>query len=212
MPQRPDIRTPRGRRALIIEMCRRRQKPGAGSDLVALMERGPTMEWPDMRRALDPLPWAVVGAVATRLYMPERSTVDLDIMVAEADLVEAEARLQAAGWERTGDLAVGGSHWRSQEGDQVDLLACEEPWCQEALAEAQDNRDEQGLPIIALPYLVLLKLNSSRTIDIGDLGRMLGLAEDEALDRVRQVVRKHAPEDLEDLEALIELGKLETRG
>ena len=57
-----------------------------------------------------------------------------------------------------------------------------------------------------------MKLRSSRTIDLGDLTRMLGLASDEVLDQVRQVIAECAPEDSEDLEALIALGRLETEG
>jgi hypothetical protein len=193
-------------------MCRQRQRPGTGSDLAALMRRRPEMLWPDLRRVLDPLPWAVVGAVATRLYMPERKTAGLAVMVASDDGAGAEQRLEQTGWERVGDLAVGGSSWRSSDGVELDLLACDEPWCAEALREAAGNRDAQGFPIIPLPYLVLLRLRSSRTIDLGDLTRMLGLASDEALTRVRRIVQALAPEDSEDLEALIELGGLETGG
>jgi hypothetical protein len=205
-----DLATARGRRAFIIEMCRRRQRPGTGSDLAALMQRGPIMQWPDLGQVLGPLQWAITDAVATRLYMPERAAADLDVIVAGESLGEAERRLSEAGWERTGDLAIGGSSWRSLEGAQVDVIVCEEPWCADALAQAQSNRDAQGLPVLPLPYLVLQKLASSRAPDIGDLTRMLGLADDDALARVREAVRRHAPDDVEDLEALIELGKRET--
>ena len=37
--------------------------------------------WPDLRIVLQGIRWAVVGAVATRAYMPERMTRDLDILV-----------------------------------------------------------------------------------------------------------------------------------
>ena len=169
------------------------------------------MRWPDLRHVFKAIPWAVVGAVATRLYMPERATLDLGVMVPGEELAEAEARLEAAGWERVGALAVGGSSWRSPEGDQVDVLTCEEAWCEQALREAQHNREADGSPVIPLPYLVVLKLHSSRVTDVGDLARMLGLANEEALALVRRVVGKYAPQDVDDLEALIELGKRETR-
>jgi hypothetical protein len=176
------------------------------------MEDDPVTRWPDLQEVLAPLPWGVIGAVATRLYMPERATHDLDIMVMTPDLGEAESRLAKAGWGREGNLTVGGSSWRSAEGTRLDVLACDEPWCPKALAEAGSNRDQQGLPVLPLPYLVLTKLRSSRTIDLGDLPRMLGLADDATLDLVRAVVREYSPEDAEDLESLIELGKLETQG
>ena len=170
------------------------------------------MIWPDLRSILDPLLWGVIGAVATRLYMPERVTADLDIMVGADEYAEAEERLKGAAWERGGDLSVGGSTWRSPEGVQLDLLACEEAWCKEALDEAQGNPDGQGLPILPLPYLVLLKLTSGRTQDVADVTRMLGQAEEASLARVPEAVGRYSPDDAEDLEALIELGKLETEG
>jgi len=168
------------------------------------------MSWPDLRTILGPVPWAVVGAVATRLYMPERATRDLDILVAAGDRAEAEARLARGGWTRSGALAIGGSLWTSPDGAELDLVALDAPWLRAALQEAATNRDDQGLPVLPLPYLVLLKLASARVQDTADVARMLGLADEAALGCVREVVRQHSPEDAEDLEALIELGKLET--
>jgi hypothetical protein len=175
------------------------------------MERGPAMRWPDLGDTLAPLPWAVAGAVATRLYMPERVTADLDIVVLAADLGEAEKRLTAAGWGRTGDLAIGGSSWSSPDGLALDMVALDTSWAPDALQQAAGNRDRQGLPILPLPYLVLLKLSSGRVQDTADVARMLGLADEDTLARVRAVLREHSPEDAEDLEALIELGRLECR-
>jgi hypothetical protein len=206
------LHDPRARRALVIAMCRRRQRPGTGSLMSALMEEGRVMDVPDLRDVLGPLRWAVVGAIAARLYMPERTTVDLDVLVAAGDRDATEKRLAHAGWERTGDLTIGGSAWRSPQGRALDLVCSKAPWAQAALEEAQQNRDADGLPICPLPYLVLLKLRASRTIDIADVSRMLGLADEAALERVRSVMAEYAPEDLDDLEALIELGRLECRG
>jgi hypothetical protein len=117
--------------------------------------------------------------------------------------------MAASGWTRIGDISVGGSTWRSPAGEGLDLLHTDEVWCREATRQAADNRDDHNLPIIPLPYLVLMKLRASRTIDIGDVTRMLGLADEAALARVRAVVAEYAPEDSEDLDALTELGKLE---
>jgi len=206
-----DLRTARGRRAFMIDRARRRQRPGTGSDLRRLMERGPLMPWPDLHAILGPLPWAVIGAVATRLYMPERVTRDLDILVDARDAAEVERRLAAARWVRGGDLAIGGSSWTSPDGAALDVVAFEAPWLHDALQEATGNRDGKGLPVLPLPYLVLLKLISARMQDTADVTRMLGLADEAALDRVREVVQQHSPEDAEDLEALIELGSLEAQ-
>lgn len=47
---------------------------------------------------LGQLLWAVVGTVATRPFMPERSTQDLAIAVLAKDAAEVRRRLRAAGY------------------------------------------------------------------------------------------------------------------
>jgi hypothetical protein len=64
-------------------------------------------------------------------------------------------------------------------------------------------------PVIDLPYLVLMKMEASRTTDLSDISRMLGQANVLELDAVREVIRMYDPNSLEDLESLIQLGKLE---
>ena len=61
------------RRKLLLGMALRRARPGAGSSDVFLRERTAIVSWPDLSEILAGLPWAVVGAVATRAYMPERT-------------------------------------------------------------------------------------------------------------------------------------------
>ncbi|MDW8317185.1 MAG: hypothetical protein RMN53_04950 [Anaerolineae bacterium] len=159
------------------------------------------------------VPWAVVGAVATRLYMPERMTQDLDIAIAAAEAARVRQLLADAGFEHVGELSIGGSSWRAPDGQRVGVIEGTEPWWPKALAEAQTNRDADGLPILPLPYLVLMKMTASRPVDLGDLARMLGQADDEALRRVREFFRAHASaEDCDDLESLIALGRLELEG
>ncbi len=46
-------------------------------------------------------------------------------------------------------------------------------------------------------------------MSLGDLSRMLGLASDAELARVRQIVARYSPDDLADLESLIYLGRFE---
>ena len=80
-----------------------------------------------------------------------------------------------------------------------------DPWVSAALQQATGNLDAQGLPILPLPYLVVMKLQASRVQDLADLARMLGAAASEALDEVRGVARDYAPEDAADLETLLTL-------
>lgn len=167
------------------------------------------MKWPDLSAVLAPTRWAVVGAVATRLYMPERMTQDLDVAVVVEDAATVRKQLADAGFIKVSELSIGGSSWRSPDGQRVEVIEGREPWWPEALAEAQRNRDADGLPILPLPYLVFMKMKASRTVDLGDLARMLGQADEEALDRVRRFFQEYAPEDSADLESLIVLGRLE---
>jgi hypothetical protein len=60
--------------------------------------------------------------------MPERATVDLDILIAAEDTQAVRAQFKDAGYEYLQELTVGGSTWRSPEGILVDVLESSEPW------------------------------------------------------------------------------------
>jgi len=160
----------------------------------------------DLRRLVS-VPFLVVGGVATRLYAPERMTDDLDVLVAAADAETLYEELMHGGAMKAGRLAIGGSHWLLPDGTPLDVLEEDAAWVAEAMAAPSPGPD--GLPVIALPYLVLLKMRASRGIDIGDLTRMLGAADEADLERTRQVIRTHLSDAEEDLESLIQLGRLE---
>jgi len=168
------------------------------------------MRWPDVGAALGDILWAVAGAVATRLYMPERATQHLDIVIRTRDAAAAYGRLESAGYGRRGELAIAGTSWESPDGVAVDVMALDDSWT-EALTRAAANCDRHGIPILPLPYLVLMKVVAARNHDLGDVARMLGLAPDDALDAVRAMIRERAPDLLEDVESLISLGQLEWR-
>ncbi len=165
------------------------------------------ISWPDLRPVLHGIPWAITGAVATRAYMPERMTRDLDILVRRQDEHLVRERLAAAGYTIVSELAIPGFLARSPEGTEVDVILGGFPWLDEALAQVR--YDGMGYPVLDLPYLVLMKLEASRTQDIGDLARMLGLASDDEVARVRIVVALYAPSEMDDLESLIYLGRME---
>ena len=150
--------------------------------------------------------FVVVGAVATSLYMPKRLTDDLDLLVLTKDAPDLYEEFAQAGYTRVGTLTIGGTTWETP-GGLLDVIESSEPWAEEAIAAPE--RGPTGLPIIALPYLTLMKLQASRSLDIGDLTRMLGLADEAARERVREVVRTYKPDALEDIESMIALGELE---
>ena len=201
--------TPAQRRRILIDICRRRIRPGTGSSLEFLRRRTAMNPWPDLRPVLQGIPWVVIGAVATRAYMPERATKDLDILVRREDGDEVRKRLEAAGYTFITHLAVPGFLVHSPEGVEVDVVLGDYPWLDEALAHPR--QDPAGFPVLDLPYLVLMKLAASRVQDTADLSRMLGLASDEELAAVRAVVARYAPTEVDDLESLIYLGRFEMK-
>jgi hypothetical protein len=199
--------TPRRRRRFMIDMALRKQKPGTGSSPEFLRRRTAMNPWPDLRLILKDIPWAITDAVATRAYMPERMTRDLDILVLRQDCQSAWRRLDEAGYQVAPMLDAPYFVARSPEGIEIDVICAEFPWILDALT--YPNTDPAGYPVLDLPYLVLMKLNANRAIDIGDLTRMLGLASEIELNRVRAAVQKFKAEDMQDLEDLITLGKRE---
>ncbi len=165
---------------------------------------------------LDGIPFAVIGGVATRLYMPERTTADIDLLVRATDFDAAVAQLVTKGYRQLihplhfADTRLGLIGQRVQSALPIDVLSSDQPWVDDAVATVR--RDDTGLPIVDLPYLVALKLDASRGIDQGDLTRMLGFAAEDELARVRAVVGQLLPADLEDLEQYIEIGRFEVGG
>lgn len=166
--------------------------------------------WPDLRPILKGIPWAIVGAVATRAYMPERATKVLDVLAHVDDADEVIERLEAAGYVKVSRLAVPGYLLRSPDGVDVDVIFGEYPWLIEALTHRRP--DPAGFPVLDLPYLVLMKTEASHVHDMGDVSRMLGLASEKELTHIRNVAKRYAPYLLDDIESLIYLGKVEMQG
>lgn len=163
--------------------------------------------WPDLRPILKGINWALIGGVATRAYMAERMTKDMDILVHSREGETVIQRLKDAGYRVKSRLAVPGYLLISPEGIELAVLFGDYPWLEEALANP--SHDPAGYPVLGLPYLVILKLAAERAQDWADVSRMLGWASDADLDAVRAAVARYAPQDLEDMEALIFLGKKE---
>jgi hypothetical protein len=199
--------TQRQIRRLLIDMAKRNGKPGTGSSVEFMRRRTAMNPWPDLRPILKGIAWAIVGGVATRAYMPERMTKDLDILVQQSDGETVIKRLEQAGYRIGSRLAVPGYLLVSPDGVELDVLFGNYPWLKKALADL--GQDPAGYPVIKLPYLVMMKMEAQRVRDLGDLGTMLGWASDADLDEVRAAVKQYAPEDLEDLESLIFIGKKE---
>jgi hypothetical protein len=197
-------------RKTYLSMAERRAQSGSGSAPFAVREGVAALPVPPLRRVLADVAFVVVGGLATRRYMPERMTLDADVLVLPADLERAEQTLRASGCRRKGPPTIGSSTWETADGWALDLIAIDAPWAEDAVRSSIVGPD--GLPYIDLPHLVVMKMASSRPQDLADISRMLGAAADATLAVTRIVVARHRPQDIEDLESLIHLGKLEGGG
>ena len=172
-----------------------------------LQRRTTNQPTPDLQALLHGVPFVVVGAMAARLYMPERMTQDIDVLVLVDDLEACERQLQQAGCRKIGELTIGGASWELPDGAELDVIASDAPWAR--LAFAEPVMAGAGLPTISLPYLVVMKLLSGRAQDIADLTRMLGAADDAELEQVRTIVSEYVPDAVEDVESMVVLGRME---
>lgn len=200
--------THRQKRHFMINMLLRRTKSGTGSSFEFIKRRTATTPLPyNLQIVLKNIKWVFIGDIATRAYMPERMTKDLDILVHKKDSEATIKALEKANYKLISQLAIPGVAMQSPDGIELDVLFGEYSWLDEAFKNTK--QDNAGYPVIGLPYLVLLKMSAQRTQDWADVSRMLGWAKDTDLDEVRKVVKKYTPEDLEDLESLIFIGKKE---
>jgi len=192
--------------SILIEIARRRQRPGSGST-----RSGPGLVSYSMNiRAILSVPFAIIGGQATKAYMPARNTLDWDILVHLDDLDAARSELESAGAESFTILTIPGFSCRLDNGEMLDVIASNAVWVPAALAHPR--HDESGQPILALPYLVLLKLTASRVQDLADVSRMLACAAPAVADECRTVIGTYLPDATSDLQSLLELGRLEHGG
>ncbi|HEX3467601.1 MAG TPA: hypothetical protein VHT05_05930 [Candidatus Elarobacter sp.] len=213
--ERPDFTTAAGRRRFYLERGLRRRSIGAGSNMEMLMQSPRAMLFVTMDELFGDVPAAIVGGVAARAYAPERVTHDLDVLVDHGRYAEAARALEQRGWQCLNELTfpntmlgLYGVAWSKDE-RKLDLIASPQPWAAEALGV--EAYDQTGARVVALPYLVLMKLDSARGIDQGDLSRMLGRASTSDVDQTVRVVERHSgdPHAAEDVRQYAELGALE---
>jgi hypothetical protein len=202
----------------VTAIASRRRQPGSGSDLSALLmeDRPIEDEWLMLDRAFGVVPHAVIGAIACNQHMPPRHTMDIDFAVAVERAGEAVAALERAGWRLVRTLALRpplqGWAWRDEDGRPADVIAVPGAFGEALVASAQCNLG-WGLPLATLSHLVTLKLLAGRAQDGADITRMLGHQDELTIQSVRAVVRKVLGDaEIEDLDQLIELGRLEYRG
>lgn len=128
------------------------------------------------------IPHALIGGIAVAAHGAPRATKDVDFLVNERDAFAGTAILS---FKQGVPIAVRGVviDYLTPEGSpHADLL-------RRALADAGPS---EGIPVIALEPLVLMKLQAGRRRDLDDVQRLLEQADLE--DRVRRFIVTHAPE------------------
>jgi hypothetical protein len=192
-----------------LRMALRRAARGTGSTSDFFERRTAMQPIPDLQRILAPLPWVLVGGLALRAYIPERLTLDVDILVHERDAEAIRTALLNAGYYVAGLLSIGGFSVQIDDpaAPPIDVLTRADPWLDAALA--QPVADPAGYPVLDRPYLILLKLQAGRTQDLADVQRLLARVPQPARLSMRQLVRRYAPELVEDYDSLCTLADLE---
>lgn len=195
------------KRKTFLSLLKKRVQPGSGSSLSFLHKRTWSYSVSNLNLILKQAPFVIIGGVATRLYMPERMTLDLAILIQAEDATKIYQDLEIAGGQKIGILNIPGSQWQLSDNTSLKVLEADDEWVTEAVSNP--NYAPDGLPIIDLSYLILMKLSASRTQDLADVSRMLGLADENTLTKIKSVVKAYLSTAMEDLESLILLGKLE---
>jgi hypothetical protein len=222
MDARPklDVSSAAARRRFYLDRAMRKSTRGSGSDLTYLMSLPRVLN--GVERMIEPMfdtiPVFLIGAHAAAAYAPERMTKDIDYFVAGENYAEATTRIGNSGWTKIRDLhfpnaklGLHGSAWRSDAGGaEVDLITSDQEWARAAF-EAPVCRDKTGKRVIPLEFLVLMKLDSARANDQGDINRILGRLTSERIeDVVRVVIRYYDdPAAADDIRQSAEIGRWE---
>lgn len=164
---------------------------------------------PDLNQILGSIRWVLVGGLALRAYIPERMTLDVDILIHERDSLRAREALERAGYVVTGLLSIGGFSVQLGGSDSppIDVLTRVDAWLDQALGSPV--LDPAGYPVLGRPYLILLKLQAGRTQDLADIQRLLARTSVAERVMIRQLVAHEAAELIEDFDSLCTLADLE---
>lgn len=194
---------------LFLRLALRRAARGTGS-LPAFFERRTAIQAiPPLYAVLGSICWVLVGGLALRAYIPERMTLDVDILIHERDSAMTRMAFVAAGYRVPDQLSIGGFSVQPDTADArpIDVFTRADAWLDGVLAAPA--HDSAGYPVLPRTYLILLKLQAGRTQDLADVQRLVALTS--AAERVTflEVVRQECPELVEDLEALFMLTDLE---
>jgi len=210
-----DVTSAKQRRRFYLERGMRKQPIGAGSNMAFLMALPRTKLAVKPQDIFGDVPFIVVGGVATRAYAPERVTKDIDFMVETDRFADAGKQLRENNFTKQNELffpnsslGLYGEAW-TKDDLEVDVISSPQDWCKEAFRGRVE--DQTRLRVIPLPYLVLMKFDSARGVDQGDLTRMLGPLDDDKIDQIIKVVERHSgdPNVADEIRQYAQLGRWE---
>ncbi len=190
----------------LLRMALRRAARGTGSSSAFLDRRTAVQPVPDLA-FLGTIPWALVGGIALRAYMPECTTQDVVILIHMQDEQAVRDAFTHAGYTIAGILAIGGFTAEHPSSMPIDVLTSSAPWLEAALA--RPSRDAAGYPVLPRPYLMLLKMQAGRPQDWVDVQRMLRSTPSDERASTRTLIDQYLPELLDDYDALITLADWE---
>lgn len=190
-----------------LRLALRRAARGTGSQIAFYSQRTAMHQVPDLQSLLGSVRWVLVGDVALRAYMPERATLDVDILIHERDAHVAQMAFLNTGYRFIGTLGIGGFTVELGNEAPIDVLTRHDAWLDTAFA--QPVYDQAGIPVLPRAYLILMKLQAGRTQDLADIQRLLALTSTDERVSVRGIVERYSPELIEDLDSLITLADLE---
>jgi hypothetical protein len=172
---------------MVVQHRPTRRGPRSGPDIIeaasAVSEKVLLAAY-DASRELSALgiQHAIVGGIAVGAYGAARATKDVDFLVNQADAFNGVAVLS---FKPGVPIAV--------RGIEIDYLTPEGnehmPLLRQALADATES---QGLPIVPLEALIVLKLQVARRRDLDDVARLCATADTEA--HIREYLGAQAPE------------------
>ncbi len=189
-----DVSVAANRRRFFLQRAMRLRTRGSGSNLHRLMAGRRSNVGLVSLEVFGSIPVMLIGAHAANAYMPPRHTKDVDFLVPDAHFADAEDVLRRAGWVKSSDLVfpnaklgLYGGAWHGTAEQEIDIISSSQQWVNAAF-DAPNTVDQNGARVLPLPFLVLMKLDSARTVDQADLGRMLGRVGDEEIaDIVRMI-------------------------
>lgn len=190
------------RRAKLAELLRRRATKYSARKTQALPVRQLKVASIPVISGMLTVPHAIIGGQALAIHGHPRATDDVDVLVNPSDLEQA---VQDLGGKVLGPIAIGGKIVALPDGTEVDLVSPNTAFVQDAIVAAENTRFGR---VVSKPYLVLLKLWASRgsqeDVDMINMLRVMSPAERKF---TRMLVKRHLPNDLEDLQGLIEMSK-----